>query len=188
MPMISVVIVWMLFKSRPYPFTLICVLVHLSVLLLLLQKGDIRAFLSCNDYFIPSMLILIAVIGWVIYTMGGSEFSGWSALRYSTLSCLLERFHGRCCYCGAYAVWIYICPRMKHQSSKPAFIVYDYFPWRYCVVGWNIGVSILSPLNALLFINFVPVTTLVISLFQGNHVTMLEFFSWYCLYHGFTFF
>lgn len=39
------------------------------------------------------------------------------------------------------------------------------------LVGWNIGVSILTPLNGLLLINFVPVTTLVISIVQGNQVT-----------------
>ena len=48
------------------------------------------------------------------------------------------------------------------------------FPGLIALLGWNIGVSILSPLNALLFINFVPVTTLSVSIFQGNHVTMFD--------------
>ena len=42
------------------------------------------------------------------------------------------------------------------------------------LIGWNVGVSILSPLNGLLFINFVPVTTLVISAIQGNQITSYE--------------
>ncbi len=37
-----------------------------------------------------------------------------------------------------------------------------------------VGVSILSPLNGLLFINLFPVTTLLISIFQGNPVTSFD--------------
>ena len=48
------------------------------------------------------------------------------------------------------------------------------FPGLIALLGWNIGVSILSPINALLFINFVPVTTLLISIYQGNDVTMFD--------------
>ncbi|MEC1694028.1 hypothetical protein [Schinkia azotoformans] len=48
------------------------------------------------------------------------------------------------------------------------------FPGAIALVGWNIGVTILSPLNALLFINFVPVTTLLVSIFQGNYITVYD--------------
>ena len=49
------------------------------------------------------------------------------------------------------------------------------FPGLIALIGWNVGVSILTPLNGLLFINFVPVTTLVISLVQGNEYIPLNY-------------
>ncbi|WP_409271382.1 DMT family transporter [Neobacillus sp. SCS-31] len=178
MPMISIVIVWMIFKERPHLFTLLCVLVSFIGAMLVITKGDIKAFLGATDHFIPSMLILIAVIGWVIYTMGGKEFSGWSALRYSTLSCLLGTIAAVGFTVVATLVGYVSVPSVNSiQAVGPHLLFMILFPGLIALLGWNIGVSLLSPLNALLFINFVPVTTLSISIFQGNEVTTFDIFG-----------
>ncbi|WP_099360947.1 DMT family transporter [Fredinandcohnia onubensis] len=175
MPMISVVIVWMIFRKRPHLFTLGCVIVSFIGAMLVITKGDVKAFLGATDDFIPSLLIFIAVIGWVIYTMGGSEFSGWSALRYSTLSCLLGTITAIVITFGATLFGNLPVPTVESMMAvSPHLIFMIIFPGVIALLGWNIGVSILSPLNGLLFINFVPVTTLLISIFQGNQVTMFD--------------
>jgi len=175
MPMISVVIVWMIFRKRPQLFTLGCVIVSFIGAMLVITKGDVRAFLGATDDFIPSLLIFIAVIGWVIYTMGGSEFSGWSALRYSTLSCLLGTITAIVITIGATLFGSLTVPTVESMLTvSPHLLFMIIFPGVIALLGWNIGVSILSPLNGLLFINFVPVTTLLISIFQGNQVTMFD--------------
>src|SRR5699024_2073966 len=91
MPLISIVIVWSLIRNRPHAFTLLCVFVVFIGASLVVTKGDLDTFFTATNDIVPSLLIFIAVVGWVIYTMGGGQFSqdGWSALRYSTLSCLL---------------------------------------------------------------------------------------------------
>jgi drug/metabolite transporter (DMT)-like permease len=175
MPMISIVIVWMFFKKRPHLFTLLCVLVSFIGAVLVITKGDIKSFLGATEHFIPSMLILMAVIGWVIYTMGGSEFRGWSALRYSTLSCLLGTITAVILVVGATLFgYISVPSESNIKAVSPHLLFMIVFPGIIALLGWNIGVSILSPLNGLLFINFVPVTTLLISIFQGNPVTMFD--------------
>ncbi len=175
MPMISIVIVWLAFKKRPHFFTFLCVIISFVGAMLVITKGDVKSFLGATGHIIPSLLILIAVIGWVIYTMGGSVFSGWSALRYSTLSCLLGTIT---------AIVIVIVATLFGYISVPSeeaiiavsphlwFMIL--FPGLIALLGWNVGVSILSPINALLFINFVPVTTLAISIFQGYSVTLFD--------------
>jgi hypothetical protein len=121
------------------------------------------------------MLILMVVIGWVIYTMGGSEFSGWSALRYSTLSCLLGTITAVVLVVGATLFgYISVPSESNIKAVRPHLLFMIIFPGVIALLGWNIGVSILSPLNGLLFINFVPVTTLLISIFQGNPFTMFD--------------
>ncbi|WP_062110708.1 DMT family transporter [Bacillus niameyensis] len=175
MPMISIVIGWMIFKNNPHLFTLICVLVSFIGALLVITKGDIQAFLSATDHFIPSVLILIAVIGWVIYTMGRNEFSGWSALRYSTLSCLLGTLTAIVIIAGATLFgYISVPSGSAIETVTPHLLFMVIFPGLIALLGWNVGVSLLSPLNALLFFNFVPVTTLFISIIQGNHVTVFD--------------
>ncbi len=175
MPMISIVIVWMFFKKRPHLFTLICVVLSFIGAVLVITKGDIQAFLRTTDDIIPTMLIFIAVIGWVIYTMGASEFRGWSALRYSTLSCLLGTFTAIAVTVGATLFGAIPVPTGEDiMAVSPHLLFMIIFPGVIALLGWNIGVSILSPLNGLLFINFVPVTTLAISIIQGNSVTTFD--------------
>ncbi|MCJ8008821.1 DMT family transporter [Lederbergia wuyishanensis] len=175
MPMISIVILWMIFNKRPQSFTLICVIVSLVGALLVITKGDIKAFLGATEDIIPTIFIFIAVIGWVIYTMGGSRFSSWSVLRYSTLSCLLGTITAVVIVGGA-TLFGYISFPTEEViiATSPHLLFMIIFPGLIALLGWNIGVSILSPINALLFINFVPVTTLLISIYQGYDVTMYD--------------
>nr|WP_274365869.1 MULTISPECIES: DMT family transporter [unclassified Paenibacillus] len=175
MPMISILIGWMIFKKRTHLFTLGCVLVSFVGAMLVITKGDIQAFLGATDHFVPSMLIFIAVIGWVIYTIGGSKFRGWSALRYSTLSCLLGTSTAIVITAGASLFgYISVPSEESIRAVRPHLLFMIIFPGVIALLGWNVGVSILSPLNALLFINFVPVTTLVVSIFQGNGITVFD--------------
>ncbi|MFS0824599.1 DMT family transporter [Bacillus sp. 1P02SD] len=175
MPMISIVIVWMLYKKRPHSFTLACVIVALIGAVFVITKGDIQSFLSATDNLIPSILIFLAVVGWVIYTMGGSKFGSWSVLRYSTLSCLLGTVTAGVVVAVATLIGYVSVPTEEEISATaPHLLFMIVFPGLIALLGWNIGVSILSPINALLFINFVPVTTLLVSIFQGYHVTMFD--------------
>lgn len=175
MPMISIIIVWLFYRRRPYSFTILCVVVSFVGAILVITKGDITSFLTATNNIIPSILILIAVIGWVIYTMGGDKFRGWSVLRYSTLSCLLGTISAVVIVAIATMVGYVSVPTLDTiQTVSPHLLFMIVFPGVIALVGWNIGVSILSPLNALLFINFVPVTTLVISSVQGNHISSFE--------------
>lgn len=176
MPMISIVIAWMIYKHRPSIFTLLCVLLSFIGAVFVITKGDIQAFLGATDNFIPSFLIFIAVVGWVIYTMGGDEFSHWSALRYSTLSCLLGTVTAIVVtFVATMFGWLSVPAMTDIQIVGPHLIFMIIFPGLIALLGWNIGVSLLSPLNALLFINFVPVTTLLISAIQGHAVTIFDF-------------
>ncbi|MFS0577477.1 DMT family transporter [Sporosarcina sp. 179-K 3D1 HS] len=177
MPMISIVIVWMLVRQRPPAFTLFCVFVGFVGASLVVTKGDVGAFFTAKNDMLPSLFIFIAVVGWVIYTMGGSRFSqdGWSALRYSTLSCLLGTATAVVVVIGVTLSGYISFPTMETMvitSPHIAFMVI--FPGVIALVGWNYGVSVITPLNGLLFLNFVPVTTLVIQIIQGAGITVYD--------------
>ena len=178
MPMISIVIVWLLSRNRPHGVTLFFVFTAFVGVSLVITKGDFGAFLTATSDIVPSLYIFIAVIGWVIYTMGGSRFSegGWSALRYSTLSCLLGTITAAIVVFFVTLSGYVTVPTMATiQTVSPHLAFMIIFPGLIALLGWNIGVGILSPLNALLFINFVPVTTLVISIAQGSQLTAYDY-------------
>lgn len=178
MPMLSIIIVWLLTRNRPHGTTLFFVLTAFIGALLVISKGDIKSFMTATNDIVPSLFIFIAVVGWVVYTMGGSKFSedGWSALRYSTLSCLLGTVTATLItFAITFTGYVTVPTLETIQIVSPHLAFMIIFPGFIALLGWNVGVSILSPLNALLFINFVPVTTLAISFFMGSTLTVYDY-------------
>ena len=176
MPMISIVITSILYKRFPHAFTLVCVVISFVGAVLVITKGNIQSFFGATSDMFPSLMILIAVIGWVIYTMGGPQFAGWSALRYSTLSCLFGTATAVVIVAILTLTGYVSVPTVEVLSATaPHLLFMIIFPGLIALLGWNVGVNILSPLNALLFINFVPITTLVISVIQGSTITIYDY-------------
>ncbi|HLR08622.1 MAG TPA: DMT family transporter [Bacillota bacterium] len=177
MPMISIIIAWMISKQRPKGFTLFCVLLGFVGALLVVTKGDLTTFFTAVKDMVPSLIIFISVIGWVLYTKGGNVFSkdGWSALRYSTLSCLLGTATAAFLIFGVTLSGYISFPTIDTiitTSPNIAFMII--FPGVIALVGWNYGVSVITPLNGLLFLNLVPVTTLTIQMVQGAKITVSD--------------
>src|SRR5690625_4877628 len=167
MPMISIIIVWFLYRNKPHVFTFGCVIIAFIGATLVITKGDFASFFLATNALIPTLITFIAVVGWVIYTMGGESFAGWSALRYSTLSCVLGT--GTALIIVLIASWTGYVSFPTWEITKavtPHITFMVIFPGIIALIGWNYGVSIIKPLNGLLFLNFVPVTTLTISYIQ----------------------
>ncbi len=178
MPMISIIIVWVLVRQRPHAFTLFCVFIGFVGASLVVTKGDFGAFFTAKNDIIPSLFIFIAVVGWVVYTMGGSRFSkdGWSALRFSTLSCLLGTATAVVVVFGVTLSGYVSFPTVETMiTTSPHIAFMVIFPGVIALVGWNYGVSVITPLNGLLFLNFVPVTTLAIQIYQGSGITIYDY-------------
>lgn len=175
MPMISIIIVWLLFRNTPHYFTFVCVIVAFIGAALVITNGDLSAFLSATDRIIPSLITFAAVVGWVIYTMGGDSFRGWSVLRYSTLSCALGTFTALIIVLIASLMGYISFPTWEiTKAVSPHITFMVIFPGLIALLGWNYGIRLIKPLNGLLFQNFVPVTTLAITFWQGMTITRYD--------------
>ncbi len=175
MPMISVLILWVISGIRPKGYNMLSIGIAFIGVLLVITKGDFSSLLSMKSQLIPLIALFASVVGWVLYTMGGSRFSGWSVLRYSTLTCL---------YGTVTATIVVLVTTMFGVIEVPTLATIDavkfdlafmiIFPGLIALLGWNVGVSILKPVNALLFINFVPITTVVVTFIQGHALTVYD--------------
>lgn len=175
MPMISVLILWLLHGQRPKIYTISCIMIAFIGVLLVITKGDMNSFSSMGNQLIPIFAILTSVIGWVIYTMGGGKFSNWSALRYSTLTCLYGTVTATIFVLFSTAFgWVEVPSISAVYTVKWDLAFMIIFPGVIALLGWNIGVSIIKPVNGLLFINFVPITTVVVTFMQGNPLTTYD--------------
>src|SRR5690625_4220949 len=169
-PIISIIVMWIAYKHKPSLFTFITIIVAFIGVYFVVTNGDASLLIGDNRLF-PLFVLFIAALGWAVYTIGGGHFNKWSVLRYSTLSVL---------YGTATAVVVVLIgslfglipvPTMEETLSVKYHMAYMIIlPGVIALLGWNKAVQILTPINAILFINFAPVTTIVISVIQGHAI------------------
>jgi drug/metabolite transporter (DMT)-like permease len=173
-PIISILIVWILYKQKPYLFTVLCIIGAFIGVFFVVTDGNISV-LSSAGHFIPLLILFFAAAGWAFYTIGASTFSGWSVLRYSTLSCLYGTITATVVVILA-SLFGYVEIPTFHQVGlvKYHMVFMILLPGLFALLFWNKGVVALKPINAILFINLAPVTTLIIRLLQGHKVSTFE--------------
>jgi drug/metabolite transporter (DMT)-like permease len=174
MPMMSVLVTWVYKRAAPGKFTLTCILIAFLGVSMVITKGDVSVLSSTSGDLIPALLILAGVFGWVIYTIGGSSVS-WSPLRYTALSCALGT---------ASALVLVVLATATGTLEVPDLAAVSAIRWEmaYMIVisgvlaifSWNAGNRALTPINGILFISFVPLTTFVISILSGYNMSSRE--------------
>lgn len=174
-PVISVLIIWYLHNTRPYIFTILAILGAFVGVLFVITNGDF-SLLFGPGRLIPLIILLLAAGGWAAYTIGNGEFDGWSVLRYSTLSCL----YGTLTALGVVIAvsllgWIEVPTLHEVYMVRYNMLFMIFVPGLLALIFWNQGVKILTPINAILFINFAPVTTVVIQMIQGYKISFFEY-------------
>ncbi|MFD4817785.1 DMT family transporter [Peribacillus butanolivorans] len=174
MPMISIMIMWVFKNARPMKYTIASMLIALIGAILVITNGNLSFLFLLKDSIIPILFILIGVIGWVIYTIGGNQFSGWSTLRYSTLTCILGTSVSGIITFFATVLGLSVPTAEVIQSIYGEMIFMIIFPGAIALLSWNLGIKLLTPINGILFINVVPITTLVIVFIQGGSLSSFE--------------
>lgn len=178
MPMISVLFVWVTAKTKPPGYTIVSMVLCLAGAVLVITNGKLAFFAEASKSLLPLLLIVLGVTGWVLYSMGGSRFKAWSVLRYSTLTCLLGSMVSLVIVFFATLLGLLPAPSLPTLGAikwEMAFMIL--LPGIAALLSWNAGLKILSPLNGILYINFVPITTLMIMAIQGYHVSMFEIYG-----------
>jgi len=178
MPMISIVVLWITTRKAPKKFMITSVAIALAGALLVITNGNMEFFMMAGQHAFPLLMIFAGVVGWVVYSMGGTRFRDWSILRYSTLTCIFGSVVNFVIVTLASSFQLVPVPTLDTILSikyEMAFMVL--LPGLAALLCWNQGLKLLSPPNGLLFINFVPITTFVIMAFQGYHISNYEFFG-----------
>lgn len=176
MPMIAVLLLWMGRKGRPAGGTLFYMIVSLVGAVLVITNGDVRFLASLNEQMVPLLMIFIGMVGWVVYTNGGSRFADWSILRYSALTCALGTLVSAMIVLSSTAAGWLPFPTLETVISirwEMSFMVF--VAGLIALLSWNWGIKLLTPINGLLFINIVPVTTLLIMAVQGYKISFYEY-------------
>src|SRR5690625_3271269 len=174
-PIISILIVWVVTKQLPYIFTIATIITAFIGVFIVVTNGDV-SLLFGSGRFIPLFILFLAATGWALYTFGGSRFDGWSVLRYSTLSCLYGTLTATIVvliFTGFNMIEVPTLAQVYAVRYNMLFMIL--LPGLFALLFWNKAVLMLKPINAILFINLAPVTTVVIRLIQGYSISIYEY-------------
>lgn len=172
-PMIAIA-VWLTRGLRPAPFTIGCVAAAVCGVLLVVTKGNLSHAFEGGS-LTGDLLVFLGSVSWVIYTMAGSHFSGWSPLRMTVLTCIPGTI-------GLLAINIFTIA--SGYSLLPTFEQIWSVKWQlgYFVVftvvlgvlGFNNGVKYLGALNAMLMLTLVPIIVFAIEAWLGRSFAAVE--------------
>lgn len=182
MPLISALISWLHQGKRPDGTTLFCTLIAILGVVLVISRGDVANLLQL-DAIKGDLMIILGVSCWVVFSMGMSNLPDtgnrrWSASRYTALSCcagLITIFSAN------------IIATLAGVSAMPtpAMVEPVLFEISYLVLAagvlavscWSSGVVRMGALNALLFMNMIPVSAFAISFLQGLEIDPMEIYG-----------
>src|SRR5262249_44989283 len=176
MPLLSVLINWAWRGVKPLRYSLAFVSLSFFGVLCVVTRGDFLSLLRLQENVLADLLILLGAACWVVYTIGASLFPRWSPLRYTALATAL----------GVSTIWLVngVLMALGHNPPPTVATVVSIGPqlaYMVLVAGflgvlaWNSGNKILTPVNGVLFMDVVPVTTFVIAAMGGYGFNRAEF-------------
>lgn len=175
-PILAMLIRWGILSQKPSPHQLCAILLALLGVFLVVTRGDLKSF-STSTYWFGDALVLGASVCWVLYTLGGSKYPHWTSLRYTTLTSI----------CGAISMFA-LSTTLTEMGliTSPSFGEVTQVGWQvvYITIGvailatlsWHSGIKRVGP-DGVIFINFVPVTGLLIGFWRGYDFTSAEIFG-----------
>jgi drug/metabolite transporter (DMT)-like permease len=167
MPVLTVLARWRMSGERPAPSLLGFVALAFAGVALVVVGDDPGAALRGGA---GDLLVLAGAACWVRYTLSaGTEFAGWSPLRFTALSAAAGSVTIVAVAAVGDATGLLAVPSGADLGDAAwglAFVVL--FGAVVGVLGWNAGVARLGPSNAALFMNLVPITTFAIEAIRGS--------------------
>ncbi len=164
MPMLGLLVIWGLRKTRPPLFSFGFILLSFCGVVLVITSGDLTAVLAEPANYFANVPLILGALCWVLYTVGATYFPQWSPYRYTTLTTLLGLV-------TVFAVDI-VLVFVGVIPQPTVVVVFDVAPhliYMALIAGfvgvlcWNMGNKILTPLNGVLFMDVVPITAFVLS-------------------------
>lgn len=173
----TAIAVWLTQGRRPAPFTMACVAVAIAGVLLVVTKGSLGGVFEGGS-LLGDLLVFLGAVSWVVYTMAGWHFSGWSPLRMTVLTAIPGSLGLIAIHAAAIGLGFAELPSFDAVWSVKWQIAYFIvFTVVLGVLGFNNGVKYLGALNTMLMLNLIPVIVFAIEARLGRSYAAIELFG-----------
>jgi drug/metabolite transporter (DMT)-like permease len=174
-PLVAAVVAWWVRGAQPSRATLGWLGVALAGVVLVVTKGHAHGLFDGGTGW-GDLLIFLGAVCWVVYSLGAAEFTSWSPLRYTALTCALGLPAVLVATTLASATGHADAPSLAEVASVRWPLAYIILVSSFvAVLCWNAGMRDVGPVDGMLFINFVPVTAFAIRIAQGHRFAPIEF-------------
>ena len=167
-PMLGLLVNAIARRALPPLYSFLFILMSFCGVALVVTKGNIVGLLNEPQSYSANALIVLGALCWVIYTFSASFFTRWSALKYTTITTWLGLvsiitinvvlFARHVIAVPNWSDLLAIVPHLLYMGPVAGFVG---------ILCWNLGNRILTPLNGVLFMDVVPITTFLVSALEG---------------------
>jgi len=169
---------WGLFYTRPEHAAIIMALqtpmTAIAGVVLVVTKGSLAGVFAGGS-LLGDALVFLGAVSWVIYTMAGWHFSGWSPLRMTVLTAIPGALGLVAINAAAIGLGYVELPTFDAVWSVRWQLAYFVvFTVVLGVLGFNNGVKYLGALNTMLMLNLVPVIVFAIEAWLGRSYAAIE--------------
>ena len=173
-PAISALAFWILRGRKPANFTLACIAGAFLGVVLVVTRGQLD-FVESSRQLIGDFLALGGALCWVIFTIGSARLSGWSTWRITILTMIPGALTSTLIAVAMVAFGGLTPPTLADYRAVGWDIVYlSVFGVVISMLAWNLGNRRIGALNALLFINLMPVVAFSYRALQGHQFERIE--------------
>ena len=167
--------VWLTRGHRPAPFTLGCVVLAFTGVLLVVSKGNPGRVIADGE-LLGDLLVFCGALCWVSYTLAGAwKFTGWSPLRMTVLTCIPGAVGLLLANAIAVAFNVSEIPSLESIGVVAWQIVYFSVGTVVLgVLGFNAAARRLGPLNTMLVLNLIPIGVFAIEAALGRSFAAVE--------------
>jgi len=170
----TAVAVWLTQGKRPQPFTIGCIAAAIAGVLLVVTRGSLANVFSGGS-LLGDLLVFLGAASWVVYTMAGWHFSGWSPLRMTVLTAIPGAIGLVAVNAAAIGLGFAELPSLAAVWSVRWQLAYFIvFTVVLGVLGFNNGVKYLGALNTMLMLNLIPVIVFAIEAWLGRSYAAIE--------------
>ena len=170
--------VWLARGQRPGGFTAVCVAAAIGGALTVVTKGEplgAIAAMESGAALFGDLLVFLAALSWVIYTMASGVFAGWSPLRLTVLTCIPGTLGIFLAHAVAIAAgWVAIPAPAAVLAVGWQILYLAVCSVALGVLGFNAAARHLGPLNTMLMLNIVPIGVFAIEAALGRSFSWVE--------------
>lgn len=174
MPFLTAVFTSILHRRLPSFSTLGLMAVALAGVALVVYGGG-GGSAHGSHVILGEAAAVMGAVCWVLYTMGAAAFPDFSPLRYSAITSALGAISIVVGVAALTRLGISHPPNLSSIGAElPGLAFMSLVAGLGALLAWNAGIKRLGPLDGVLFINMVPITTFAIEAASGTAVTGTE--------------